>query len=628
MTGDAALRRVRLWGGLGLLALAAFLVLAPSPWSVEGGPGFFAEDRGRPLRANVWIGLWWAAALNLGLGALCVASAPLWTRPVPPRASRPAGMSRRLFALLVALAILLGLGLRLPLATKSLWWDEAWTIRQVIVGSFAVTDGDPTAANDLERFKPGGLERALFYAKKPTNHALYSVAAWSTNGVWRSTHDGPPQRFSELAYRLPALLASALCMLGVALLCRELGFARAGPLAALLLALHPWAIRYGTEGRAYGFVMTFTVLGVLAMSRFLRSRRHRDLGAYVVSQVLLVWTWSYAAFVTAGLGAAAGLHVLRSEGSARERRGEAFRLVVAHVLAVMAVVQVFAPNLTLVGTWGVYVGDAVSRLPAVLAGLATGMLWPDGLGDPELPSLSALLESSRLAQAVVLVVLPLVVAGGAVAVCRFDRSARSVLLGWLAAAPLAVIVTQVTGRHFYPRFLMYALPAVVVLAAIGLERLHARCARRWSGARGHGTGLALAGAAVAAWLAVCAPQIQLLLERPYAPLRDTRDSLAPAAIRAGLGFGTSALRVYDPEIRYLDGVADIAAICRTARDAGQPLRIASGYPVHNRERRPAIALLEDATHFTVVAEHRGIEPAFHFRVFAPSGPCPAASPSG
>jgi hypothetical protein len=57
------------------------------------------------------------------------------------------------------------------------------------------------------------------------------------------------EAFDEFALRAPAWLAAIASVVLVGLL-RDLGFPRAGPVAAFLLALHPWHVRYGADGMA------------------------------------------------------------------------------------------------------------------------------------------------------------------------------------------------------------------------------------------------------------------------------------------------------------------------------------------------------------------------------------------
>ncbi len=51
--------------------------------------------------------------------------------------------------------------------------------------------------------------------------------------------------------RVPTLLVGMLSVAAVAWLLLECGFPLAGAIAAFLLALHPWHLRYATEARGY-----------------------------------------------------------------------------------------------------------------------------------------------------------------------------------------------------------------------------------------------------------------------------------------------------------------------------------------------------------------------------------------
>jgi hypothetical protein len=296
---------------------------------------------------------------------------------------------------------------------------------------------------------------------------------------------------------------------------------------------------------------------------------------------------------------------------------------VAHILSVLGVLMVLAPNLTLVKTWGVYTGTVLSKLTSVWAGLTTGMLWRTHAFDPSLPGLADL-AAHPLVALLVFGAIPLALAAGLARAWRFDAAARVVALGWLAAPLLAVVVTHWTGRHFYPRFLLFALPWVVCMVAIALDGLARIVAERAPGRRGRAAGPAVALALVLGWLLTLAPQLRILLTRPYAPLGDTVRSLRtePDALRAGLGFGTGVLKVYDPAVRYVDDVHDIGALCREAAENERPFYVSYGYPKHNSGRAEAIALLEDDRHFDPIADHRGIDPDFRFRVFRGRGDCP------
>ena len=111
----------------------------------------------------------------------------------------------------------------------------------------AVGRGDPTR---LE-FEPAGWIDTLWYYNKPTNHVLYSVLSRFSLAAWRAITGAAPSEWDEFAFRFPTFVAALLSVLGLGLLVHDLGFPRAAPAAAWLLAIHPWHVRFGGEGRGY-----------------------------------------------------------------------------------------------------------------------------------------------------------------------------------------------------------------------------------------------------------------------------------------------------------------------------------------------------------------------------------------
>ena len=114
---SAQRRRAALALLAGLGAMGVALVAITPPWEIPGGPAFFEGETRRGLRDDIRIGLWWMALVNAGLIAALLATLRLWLRPVttaPPSGTRA---SRRVLGL-VLLAILLGIGLRVPLADR------------------------------------------------------------------------------------------------------------------------------------------------------------------------------------------------------------------------------------------------------------------------------------------------------------------------------------------------------------------------------------------------------------------------------------------------------------------------------------------------------------------------------
>ena len=134
-------------------------------------------------------------------------------------------------ALVTALALALRL---LRLDGMSLWVDEMFTWDLVAPG------------RDLRFF-----EQILAAYQGPLYHAA----------VWPLVRLGDP----GVMLRLPAALAGAAAVPLIGALTASLWGRSSGRLAALLLAVNPFAIWYAQEGRGYAFVLLFAAAGGLVM---------------------------------------------------------------------------------------------------------------------------------------------------------------------------------------------------------------------------------------------------------------------------------------------------------------------------------------------------------------------------
>src|SRR5262245_25713074 len=148
-----------------------------APWLLPGEPTLVPRD-GQSRIHTVLVGVWWAAALNAVLCAVLLASSRAWARPGAGASEyTPKRVDRGTLLLFLAAAALAG-ALRAPLASGSLWWDEAWTVRHTIVGKV-----EPGGAPGETRFRPTPWLDTLWYYRAPTNHVAYSVAARLANGA-------------------------------------------------------------------------------------------------------------------------------------------------------------------------------------------------------------------------------------------------------------------------------------------------------------------------------------------------------------------------------------------------------------------------------------------------------------
>lgn len=574
------------------------------------------------------IGLYGASLLNLFLCLLLAVTARWWARPLKMAFSgnssqaRP-GRGRGWFWAALIVALLLATGLRWNLAQGSLWWDEAWTLKRAVMGYQSFSEENPGQLD----FHNTGWREAFWRYQKQTNHVFFSVTSRASLNVWRFFTGAEAWEFNEFWMRLPAFAAALLSVLLIGVLLRDWGFPVAGAAAALLLALHPWHIRYGIDARAFSFLVLFALSGAWFLVRGLRSGRWRDWLGLGLSQLLMLWSFPNALYVALGygLGGMAGwiwLHGFRT----REAALGLGRFLVAHLVAAMAFIQLMGPNFAQIPRWGDVGGDwwkpnfltdlwsqLVLGMHRVVAGDETG----EGLTSLQL----------RVAEVPglwigVWVLAPLLVVLGALTLVIRPGPVRWAALGLLSATPLTLLAAYSLDLSFYTRYVIYALPAVVIFLVVGLESV----VRFLTALRPSWQTPAVIGAFVlllALFIPVTAPQTEVLLTRPYSPVRDVAEYVsAPAGDdprsvwRGGFGLGGDTIEMYDPWIQPVYDREELEALLEAAKAGEKPLYFYYAYESFNRHFHPdAFELLDDPELFEQVATFRGIEHDFYYRIF-------------
>jgi hypothetical protein len=621
------LRAVRLALGALLAAALLALALAPPPWQLAGGPGFFARE-GEALHVVVSRALWWSGAAAALLAALLLATAGRWVPGAPPPA-RPAPRRPPWLVPLLAAALLVGAALRADLAAGGLWWDEAWLVRRIAVGDFRP---EPSPGGPAPRFVPVAWIRTLFDYRKPTNHLPQSAASRLSAGAWRAASGGAPGSFSELALRLPSLAAALATIVWLGLLVADWGFPRAGAAAAFLVALHPWHIELATGARGFAFVGLAAVAGAHALGRALGSGAWRWWLVYAASQALLLWTHPFALYLTACFGGAA-LAALLLGGRAREVP----RLLAVHALAAALLLVAMGPAIAQVPLWQEKhrARPDDTRSPARLARKVAREVWVNAsLGlpravpqtDPErrYPSLHELREERPRLHAAVAVALPALCALGLAAALRRAGPGRAAIAALVLAPALAILVSALLGqlgRRFHPRYLFFVVALVPPLLAIGVEVAAATLARRRAAGA---AALALAALVLGFGWLVRAP-LANLATHPYSGMREAVAFVAArpdaaGALRAGFGLGGDTARVYDPLLLHAESAGELRALAARARADGRPLYVLYGYRGQNLRRAPdAIALLEDPARFERLGRFDAVAPEFVYRVVRHTG---------
>jgi len=326
-----------------------------------------------------------------------------------PRArfASPTGSLSALLAILVA-----GLVLRLyGLGSESLWWDEVYAIS---------TMADPGPL-EIIRLSSTDNNPPLFYL---ILHYWMLLAGDSAFSV-----------------RLPSALAGALAVPVMYGIGRLLLDRSAGLLAAFILALSAYNIRYAQEARAYGLMVFLTLLSFYFFVRLVKNGRSRYASVgYVACTALLMYTHFYAVFFVA----AQALYLLVSRENLRGWILPGGVLALLYVpWALLLAVNVLSPA----GAW------------------QGGTTWI-----PE-PSLSELARTFQAySESLPLAIAFTLLAGyGLLRTIRSDRSAACLLLAWLLV-PLVVpfVVSLLYRPMFVDRYTIAASPAFYLLVAQGV----------------------------------------------------------------------------------------------------------------------------------------------------------------
>lgn len=178
--------------------------------------------------------------------------------PVRPRAMSLERL-RRPGVIFIALAMVGALLVRL-IVTRGIWLDEATTISQIqlpfreMLANLASTDVHPP---------------------------LHYMVLWFSSRVTGT---------SEMAVRLPSILAGVALIPAVYVLGRQLYDEKTARVGAGLIAVAPFAVWYSQEARMYAFFMLFGVLAVYGQVAALKSGRLSSWVIYAAASSALVWT--------------------------------------------------------------------------------------------------------------------------------------------------------------------------------------------------------------------------------------------------------------------------------------------------------------------------------------------------
>ena len=608
------------WCYLGWLAAAAGFLswLAVPGKRAARAAARLAEAHARGDAASTldYVAYWVPRAAVMGLvvvGVLLLATRWL-ARPLPEPevASIPQNPSRsgRLLAGFAALLMLWSGMANAPRLDFGLWGDEEATMRKSVVGQY---ERDKSGALVLDA--PDWTETVFRY-RDPNNHPFNSVVSRLSHTALAGDLKNPEGfYFDARALRWPVFVAGLLGLAATAWVGWVAGAPLAGALATLLLALHPWFVRYGVECRGYGFQLLFVPLALGALIRSVQTGSWRWWALYGLCQVLILWSYPGALHQLVVLNISAAAAFLTVSGRSRDwRLAQAGRWFAVCALGAVVCTVLMAP---LVQPLLIYLKTPRMQGPMPgswygdsLAWLTTGMpLVPWEAENPLCWSWQQALPAWWGAGFALIVIA---LAAGAWGWWRQGGILRALLPALLLHAPLFALQTFASGGFSYSWYIMPALTGIVLLAG-GIALLPVRTALVSS--------LVLLGIFTLATM----PATRLLREYPVEQMQEgtkltRRISLASDPRIDDVLTVDIAMtpRGYDPAALPLSGddVATFRSYLAQA-DAGQkPLFIHLGSRALALQARPGVMqLIDNSSLFEYLATLPGMDKPYTREVF-------------
>lgn len=481
----ASLSRERRWfvGWVLLAGLALALLSVPGPRAGKAALKLAeAHAAGHPAGTMDYVAYWVPQAARGGLVAagLMLLAARWLVQPLPrvdwqplPPGKKPRGWLMGFTGLVIAYSAIANA----PRLDFSLWGDEDATMRKSVVGQF-----ERNEAGQLEFDGVGWLETVFRY-RDPNNHPLNSVLSRLSHTAFARDRTRPDGfYFDERAMRLPVFAAGLLGLAALAWVGWVLGKPAVGGLAVVLMACHPWFVRYGVESRGYGFLLLFTPLALGCLIRAGQTGRWRWWIGYGFTQFLILWSYPGALHLLVALNVSAGGAVVFLTKNREWRLAQAGRWFTAcalgAVLCTLLMLPLVQPLMFYLKSQRMQGPMPASWYPDAAAWLISGMPWQpwDGANPLGWSWAQAAPAPVRWAGVGLLgAALGLGLAGW----WRQGGVARAMLPALVLHAPLFVLQSWLGGGFIYTWYLFPALAGVVLLSA-GICFFPLRAAAPWA----------------------------------------------------------------------------------------------------------------------------------------------------
>ena len=578
-----------------VLGGAAFLVMADPPWDSSY---VRRKAEGKTLRGIDYAVFydWFAAVANMLIALVGLATAKWW---MTQDMAEDAGVGRltswrgggRFFWGAIIAALLVAAVWRAPRLTHSFWNDEAYAARLYSWGCYIEKED-----GSLERKQPDWAT-AIFDDRKMNNHIEHSIESRIALAL-----RGDRDSFRESTFRIEPFINGLVTIGGLALLGAACGVPRVGLIAAFLMALSPWHVRYSVEARGYSEMLAALVVSWICLVRAIEKRRWRWWIGYALAQAMVLLGNLAPLWGIVVTNVMVGVYLAWRWSAKRERRPFT-RWVVSCSLSVMLLMPFLLPV-----------------IPQVMEYERTG-----GGRDPGAPMNAEWLRdyaSHLIAGVPVAEDWVLIVAGMALVFGLILALARGSLLTLLTAS--GVLIGGVLGffqlrANSAPAFgwyLLYTLLPVIYLIAWSTD---------WRG-RLRTAGGVFGVVLVLGYAGVTWDTRLHLAVTPRQPMREAVAAMrgeSPAFSETDEGiltgvFGVSdgMLRLYDPRVRRVKEPDAMQALIAEAKASQKTLRIAFAGKDYARKRDPeCYEIVVESGNFERIADLPGLEEMFSYEVW-------------
>ncbi|CAN5916037.1 hypothetical protein BH11VER1_BH11VER1_28530 [soil metagenome] len=596
-----------------LLTILCFLLVgsllyalqAETPWgkSVQK-----RVSKQQPLQTREYaiVGLWWGSVISSSLLLGLLGTAGKWMPvPVSGGASLKGKVSHRVFWAFTALAVLSAGYLRTPRLNHSLWNDEEYAMRRFSHGSWE------TQKDGALKFEPVSWNDTLFLNNNGNNHVLASLVTRLTLDVWRVGTHQVREAFSETALRTPALIASLLTIILIALLGLEAGGTWVGIGAAFLMAILPWHVRYAVESKGYSLMLFFICLNLWAILGALRENKLSSWLIFALSEAAYLLSFAGSIYVAIAINLMVAIELLRS------RKWKVIRTLTAfNIIGAVPVILWMLPSIPQILIYlkaedSLRLGMGFPWTRDYLSGLAICFQYDNpGTLHSGTSWLLQSMKSSWFFSLFFLWITPATIALGLVFSFLRNTASRLIILCPMLAGLMAYAHNAAHDNPMVVWYLLYTIIGFVVaipLAITAIDRV-----KPW-----------LSPALLAVFISVYGIMTwdanQTLMWHDRQPIRQTVAAIKQIdshALTASFGVSDRQSQSYDPGVHVLETEKDLEECTKLSRESGAPLYVYyCGEKVSGQRRPELMKKVTQSEEFTFICTKPGHEDMFSYHVY-------------